>query len=89
MLTHKFFAYDSYIFKQVIVIHTSLRAIQDMENQLEAKNIYQKPKFKERKRCFLHMIPSLSIYNFYIYKYIIQTQLTYIKSNKKKKLKMN
>jgi len=52
MLAHKFFAYDSYIFEQVIVIHTSLRAIQDMENQLEAKDIYQKPKFKERKRCF-------------------------------------
>jgi hypothetical protein len=61
MLTHKFFAYDSYIFEQVIVIHTSLRAIQDMENQLEAKDVYQKPKFKERKRCFLHMIPSLSV----------------------------
>jgi len=88
MLTHKFFAYDSYIFEQVIVIHTSVRAIQDMENQLEAKDVYQKPKFKERKRCFLHMIPSQSVcvcVCVCVYIYIIQTQLTYIKSNKKKK----
>jgi len=44
------------------MIHTSLRAIQDMENQLETKDIDQKPKFMQRNRRFLHMIPSLSTY---------------------------
>jgi len=55
-----------------------------MENQLEAKDIDQKPKFKQKKRHFLHIIPSTITYNLYIYKYTIQTQLTYIKFNKKK-----
>jgi hypothetical protein len=72
------------------MIHTSLRAIQDMENQLETKDIDQKPKFMQRNRRFLHMIPSLSTYVkqhlffFCFYKYIIRTQLTCIKFNKKK-----
>jgi hypothetical protein len=63
------------------MIHTSLRAIQDMENQLETKDIDQKPKLMQRNRRFLHMVPSLRTYVnkisffFCLYKYIIQTQL--------------